>query len=52
MVGTAAAAMIRPKLDKVFGKPIPLASALGPGIRLSQIKLGVSDRIWVDAKWE
>jgi hypothetical protein len=52
MVGTAAAAMIRPKLEAVFEKPIPLATFLGPGIRLNGVKLSVTDRVAVDARWE
>jgi hypothetical protein len=52
MIGSAAAAMVRPKLEEVFREPIALASVLGPGIKLNQIKLGVTDRVTVDARWE
>jgi hypothetical protein len=52
MIGSAAAAMIKPKLESTFEKPIPLATVLGPGIRLSEAKLSVTDRVAVDAKWE
>jgi hypothetical protein len=52
MIGTAAAAMIRPRLEAAEGKPIALAGVLGPGIRLSAVKMSVAERVAVDAKWE
>jgi hypothetical protein len=52
MIGKATAALIRPKLEAADGQPIALASVLGPGIRLKDVKLSVTDRVAVDAKWE